>query len=109
MSFADDVNDLTLADLDVDGRTDIVAVSDNGVLVRYGDGTGGFAPAALVSAHRGFVLDVVDMTGDSRPDLVVQLGQVIQISSQTGPRSFAEPVTYQAPAGTSAKVHLGRD
>ncbi|MFG3419808.1 FG-GAP-like repeat-containing protein [Micromonospora sp. NPDC049460] len=99
LSFADDLIDLKLRDLDGDGRTDIVAVSDNGVLVRYGDDTGGFAPAALVSPHRGFVLDVVDMTGDGRPDLVAQLGQLIRISTQTAPRSFADPVGYQAPAG----------
>lgn len=99
ISFADDVNDLKLADLDRDGRADIVAVTDNGVLARYADDTGGFTPASPVSAHRGFVLDVVDMTGDGSPDLVVQLGQAIQVSSQTAPRSFADPVTYQAPAG----------
>jgi hypothetical protein len=99
LSFGDDLIDVAIRDVDADQAADLVALSDTGVRVRYGDGKGGFAPTVLVSAYRGFVLELADMTGDGRLDLVVQLGQLIQVSVQASPRTFAEPLRYQAPAG----------
>ena len=67
---------LRLADLDGDGRCDIVAPNmvERGVTVLFGDGRGGFRGAANPPAPAGpspFAVAVADVNRDGKPDLVV--------------------------------------
>jgi hypothetical protein len=66
-------NDVTIHDMDGDGRNDIVlAVSDNNAAILYDNGAGGFNSPVLVPAGinpQGIA--VADLDGDGRPDIVV--------------------------------------
>ncbi|GAB7051570.1 hypothetical protein JCM9534A_66960 [Catenuloplanes indicus JCM 9534] len=69
-----------VTDLTADGRADIVAFGDEGVVVAQGNGDGTFAPPKLVLAAFGFDAGgwrttrhervLADVTGDGRPDIV---------------------------------------
>ena len=65
---------LVAADLNGDGRVDIVAANTagHGVTVRLGNGDGSFAPGALYAVGSNpFQLLATDLTGDGSLDLVV--------------------------------------
>ncbi len=66
-------NDVTIHDMDGDGRNDIVlAVSDNNVEILYDNGAGGFnAPVLLPAGINPQGVAVADVDGDGRPDIVV--------------------------------------
>ncbi len=72
-----------LADLDRDGKLDLVAVShrDGGIRVWRGDGSGGFAACRETglpsgrSELRGWGLAVADVNGDARPDVAAGFGR----------------------------------
>ena len=68
--------DITLADIDRDGRLDLIAAHppDPIISVRLGDGRGAFSPVAGVpTAIPGGAAGMVvgDLNGDDAPDLVV--------------------------------------
>jgi FG-GAP-like repeat/Fibronectin type III domain/FG-GAP repeat len=98
LSFGGPVADYRLTDLDGDGRRDLVAMTDSGVVARYGI-DGGLTPPMPVSSHRGLVLDVADLSGDGRPDLAVHYGLTVEVSVQTSARSFGVPTAYPVPLG----------
>ncbi len=73
----------TLADVNGDGRADIVGFGENGVFVALADGTGGFAPAQFVlqnfaaspsgggwSSYDRYPRAVADVNADGRADIV---------------------------------------
>ena len=69
------VNELALADLDLDGDLDAACVTDSfvgsaGTGVALGDGLGGFAPGFTVHDGDSFTLAVGDVNADGYPDLV---------------------------------------
>jgi hypothetical protein len=66
--------EIALADLNRDGRRDLVAASSDSrtVSVRFGDGSGGFGAARAVAAGNSPTsLDVADLNADGRLDLAV--------------------------------------
>jgi Domain of unknown function DUF11/FG-GAP-like repeat len=72
-----------LGQLDGDGRLDVAAVGwgTNTVSVFLNDGAGGFqAPVQYAAQHAGYEdLEVDDVTGDGRHDLVVMSGQLYAV------------------------------
>src|SRR5436190_1471173 len=61
-----------IADLNGDGRPDLVVANGDGVSVLLGNGDGSFQTAQNVSAGiRPAAVTVSDVNGDGRPDLVV--------------------------------------
>jgi hypothetical protein len=65
-------SDVALADVDGDGRLDIVLAAGNGVAVLYRDPVGGgFGPARVLPAGRSVQgIAVSDLDGDGRTDIV---------------------------------------
>ena len=60
------------ADMDADGKLDIVVVGQSQMLVLLGDGKGGFRPGKPVPAGSSpSSMVLADMNGDRRPDVVI--------------------------------------
>jgi len=107
-------NDVTLHDMDGDGRNDIVLATSDGAAIFYDNGAGDFlAPVLLTQGINPQGIAVADLDGDGRPDIVVanagysQFGGVggasVTILRQTVPGSFtASSVTV--PDGAVAPV-----
>jgi len=63
--------DVALADLDNDGRTDIVLAAGRGIAILHRDSAGGFGPALIIPAGlRTQGVAVADLDGDGRVDIV---------------------------------------
>ncbi|MCI0536457.1 MAG: FG-GAP-like repeat-containing protein [Verrucomicrobiales bacterium] len=65
--------DLKMADLNRDGRADILFSHANGVWFMSGDGTGSLAAPRLISSYAGTTrqIGLMDLTGDGAPEAVV--------------------------------------
>src|SRR4029453_16247564 len=64
---------VAVADLDGDGKADVVAAAGEGVRVLVGDGRGGFRPAPgspFATGKGAWRLAVGDVNGDGKPDVV---------------------------------------
>jgi hypothetical protein len=65
-------NDVTIHDMDADGRNDIVLATTDGAAILYDNGSGGFAsPVLLAAGVTPQGVAVADIDGDGRPDIVV--------------------------------------
>ncbi len=93
----------TLADMNGDGRPDLIAVSPAPALtVSLGQPNGTFEPSAtfpLSSTPIGLV--AVDMTGDGRPDVLAVNASSIQVFPSQPNGSFLVPVTTALPFNTA--------
>ncbi len=68
---------LRVADLDGDGKPDIVVpnMAEHGITILFGDGRGNFRGSERAPIPAGpspFSVDVADINGDGKPDIVVQ-------------------------------------
>lgn len=90
--------ELETGDLDGDARPDVAAVAADGVRVLHNTTTGWTSTTHVAVAgavHRG--IEVADVNGDSRADLVVSTGEVapssqIVVLTQTSTGQLADPV-----------------
>jgi hypothetical protein len=92
---------VTVADLDIDGRTDIVTANEDGssVSVLFGDGTGGFGNRLdLTVGVFPEALAVWDLNLDGRPDIAVANtigeGDAVSILRGTGGRLVQAPEDF---------------
>jgi hypothetical protein len=87
---------LTIADIDLDGRPDLVTPGfDNTIHVHYGDGAGGIrATAPLAIASGASFVRVADMNRDRLPDLVASYapGNEIAVWHRKRDGSYSQPV-----------------
>ena len=65
-------NDVTIHDIDGDGRNDIVMAVSDGVAILYDNGAGSFlSPVFVAAGINPQGIAVADVDGDGRPDIVV--------------------------------------
>jgi hypothetical protein len=84
-------SNLTFADIDGDGVTDLVIASGSGATVLFGYGDGAFDPTPLVVAMQyPSAPRVGDFDGDGKPDLVAanRFGPGFSVALNTGSRTF---------------------
>jgi hypothetical protein len=103
---------VAVADLNTDGRLDIVTVSSGGfVSVWLGAGAGSFAAAAEYGAgKRPTSVAVADVDGDGKLDVVVALPaeQSVGVLAGKGDGTLAEMIRYpMSPSGGTPALALG--
>jgi len=97
---------VTVADLNKDGRADVVLQNDNGmlgVLLSNGDGT--FQPAVSYSSPAISLVVIADVNRDGNPDLVVA-GAVLL---GNGDGTFAAPISFPVGGGAVAVGDVNGD
>ena len=93
---------LELLDLNGDTNLDLIS-SDGGLIVRLGDGLGGFGAAQHFGPDAPgaeFSLAVADFDGDTKKDAVDVAGTTLRFWKGVGDGTFLAPV--RASSGTSA-------
>ena len=100
------------ADLDGDGRADLVAATDSGLEVRFADpaSPSGFKQPVTVSGGSSFLsVAVGDLNGDGKPDLVACSPAIILVLTQdsAAPGGFALLGTLPSPTGTFRFATVG--
>jgi hypothetical protein len=98
------VTDVAIADLDLDGRLDLVVTREGALLSLRGRGDGTFeAPRIVPNLGRGGIA-IGDLNGDSIPDVATAGIGFVSISSGTGDGTF-DP--YTAFGGTGGVPLIG--
>jgi hypothetical protein len=83
--FGHNVFSTIVADLNRDGKNDVVAAAGDGVRLMLGDGRGGFAPGPESLTGRGvYRLDVADLNGDGKLDVVTSNNESGNVSVLLG-------------------------
>jgi hypothetical protein len=108
------ITSLALADVNGDGKTDLLAVSSQGTLyVANGQGNGLFGATQTYHVGQGltgqsYELAVGDFNGDGKPDVVVTNPRTgaVSVLLNNGNGTLATPVTY-AVGGSPTAVALG--
>ncbi len=87
---------IQIADVDSDGKLDVIASNDFWNLVALrGDGKGHFHPPKTVSIGSEFVFDFVlrDLNGDGLPELIASNGSAIAVLFNTTSRKSTSSIT----------------
>jgi uncharacterized protein YycO len=103
-------NWVAVADLNADGKLDLVAANfpDSTVAVLLGNGDGTFQPAVLYSsgAPTAWSVAIADMNGDGKPDVAVaDFSGTVGVLLGNGDGSFQPALTFNVP-GDAASVVL---
>ena len=85
-----------LADVNGDGRLDLVVITLTQVVSLLGRGDGTFEPAREVYPTRLAEIEVADLTGDGLPDVVGFVGKTLYVIGGRGDGTWAPPVAYLA-------------
>ena len=98
--------DVALADVDKDGRDDLV-VAGLEVVAVYHSGPGGtFGDPVVVESATRQQVEVGDVTGDGRPDIVTRdRNWTIYVDAQTAEGAFVQQSKLQVPTGYMQEVN----
>jgi hypothetical protein len=115
MTLTNDSHKIALGQLDADGRLDVAGIpwgtDSDTVSVMLNDGAGGLrAPVVYPVTHDGYDdLEIADVTGDARDDLVVMSGQGfapnVSVVPQLASGGFGPAAEYRVPEGTWDLTH----
>jgi hypothetical protein len=99
---------LTLADMDSDGKLDVVMNTRGSVAIFFGKGDGTFDvdqsyATAIASVWSGFLL-AMDLNGDGRPDIVTVTGDAFP-TGRTIPAHSASSCISEPPSAPRAEAH----
>jgi hypothetical protein len=94
--------DVRIADVDQDGHNDLVVSREDegGIVVYPGQADGGFGTPIVVGTEGNGQIEVGDMNGDGRPDIVARITFSFSVYTQTPDGGFAAPVRHDIGAGT---------
>ncbi|MFM2120793.1 MAG: hypothetical protein RL722_2261, partial [Pseudomonadota bacterium] len=99
---------LMVADLNGDGRGDLIASSPIcGVFVHLQQADGSLAPGQNLLGGVVDHLEIKDMNGDGRPDLVTLTGASLEIWSQQADGSFSSRQQVSLPITDAADIAVG--
>jgi hypothetical protein len=86
---------VAIADVNNDGKLDLIVAHDSSVGILLGNGDGTFQPVVNYSTGGSLALwlAVADLNGDGKPDLVVAAGLVV-VFIGNGDGTFKPPVSY---------------
>jgi len=94
---------VAVADVNGDGKTDLIIPNGTTISVLLGNGDGSFQPPISIAAGPGATLVVVaDVNGDNKPDLVVSSGtfsQSVSVFLGKGDGTFQAPVILSVDFG----------
>jgi hypothetical protein len=97
-----------VADVNLDGKLDLLVAVGEGVTVLLGNGDGTFQSASAPWGQSATAMAVADVNADDRPDLLVLTGgsdnleAVMGVFLGNGDGSFQPPVSYRFPGVLSA-------
>jgi len=97
-------NALAAADLNADGKLDLVATTGLGTVVVAGNGDGSFAASAVIASVGWSGLAVGDVNGDGKLDVVAGNGFTASVIMNNGDGTFATPRNYLLGAPVNALV-----
>lgn len=99
---------VAVADVNLDGKLDLLVAVGEGVTVLLGNGDGTFQAASAPWGESATSIAVADVNSDGRPDLLVLPGEsdnleaVMNVFLGNGDGSFQPPVSYRVPGVLSA-------
>jgi hypothetical protein len=103
------VSDPVFADLNGDGKPDLILAGYNEILVLLGNGNGAFHLNQTIAASGVNQILVADLDGDGKPDLLFEYNDVIRAMIGTGVGSFLPGQTFAAGAGFMAVGDVNGD
>jgi hypothetical protein len=92
---------MVAADMNGDGRPDLIIENGNNIAVLLGNSNGTFQPAVITSISGIGGLAVADMDGDGKLDAVVTTATGIAVLFGNGDGTFQPPVTTTTPIAGS--------
>ena len=98
----DGVAQVEVADVDGDGRTDMLALGTGGVALLRGEVGGTFAPARVVTTDQQLEAQVGDVTGDGRADIVGCAMTEVRVFAQDAAGGFGSPGRHPAATGCAS-------
>ena len=98
------IYDMRLADVNRDGRADLVVSLSDRVAVYPAMPGGTFGSPIVVGPGHGGQVEVADMNGDGLPDVVLKEGSTITVFAQRADSTFTQQAQSTLPAGGNPEM-----